>query len=53
MKLMTVVFGGWGLSIEFAELEIKNRSMCYLDAENVNLHHEKMQRTYASVLEGY
>ena len=39
---MIVVLGEWGLTTESAELEIENRSMRDLDAENLNLHHEKM-----------
>ncbi|WMV29867.1 hypothetical protein MTR67_023252 [Solanum verrucosum] len=34
-------------------IQIENRSKRDLDAENLNLHHEKMYRTYASVLERY
>ena len=37
-----VFLGESGLTTEFAELEIGNRSMRDLDAENLNLHHEKM-----------
>ena len=42
MKLMTVVLGEWRLTTESDELEIENRSMRDLDAENLNLHHENM-----------
>ena len=41
-KLMTIVLGEWGLNTDFVELEIGNRSKRDLDAENLNLHHEKM-----------
>ena len=41
-ELMTIVLEEWGLTTKFAELEIKNRSKRGLDAENLNLHHEKM-----------
>ena len=42
MKLITVVFGECGLTTESAEVEIRNQSMRDLDAENINLHHEKI-----------
>ena len=48
MTLMIVVLEEWGITTEFAELEIENRSMRDLDDENLNLHHENMYRTYAS-----
>ena len=35
-----------------AELDNENRSKRDLDAEKLNLHHEKMQSTYVSVFEG-
>ena len=41
-KLMTIVLGEWGLTTDSAEMEIGNRSKRDLDAENLNLHHEKM-----------
>ena len=41
-KLMTIVLREWGLTTDSAELEIGNRSKRDLDAENLNLHHEKM-----------
>ena len=41
-KLINIIFGGWGLTIEYAELEIQNQFKRDLDAENLNLHHEKM-----------
>ena len=41
-KLMTIILGEWGLTTDSAELEIGNRSKRDLDAENLNLHHEKM-----------
>ena len=46
---MTIVLEEEGLTSESAELEIENRSMRYLDAENLNLHHEKIQRMHASI----
>ena len=39
---MTIVLEEWGLTTDAAELEIGNRSKRDLDAENLNLHHEKM-----------
>ena len=39
---MTIVLGECGLTTDSAELEIGNRSKRDLDAENLNLHHEKM-----------
>ena len=42
MKLMTFVLGRWELTTESAELEIENQPKRDLDAENLNLHHEKM-----------
>ena len=42
MKLMTVVLGEWVLTTEFVELEIRKSIYDDLDAENLNLHHEKM-----------
>ena len=41
-KLMTIVLGEWGLTIDSTELKIRNWSKRDLDAENLNLHHEKM-----------
>ena len=41
-KLMTIVLEEWGLTTDSTELEIGNRSKRDLDAENLNLHHEKM-----------
>ena len=42
MKLMTVVLEERELTNESAELEIRNRSMRDLAAENLNLHHDNM-----------
>ena len=42
MKLMTVVLEEWVLTTEFIELEIRKSIYDDLDAENLNLHHEKM-----------
>ena len=42
MNLISVVLREGGLTTESAKLEIENRSMRDLDAENLNLHHEKM-----------
>ena len=39
---MTIVLEEWGLTTDAAELKIGNRSKRDLDAENLNLHHEKM-----------
>ena len=39
---MTIVIGESGLTTESVELKIGNRSKRDLDAENLNLHHEKM-----------
>ena len=39
-------------STQSAELEIKSQPKRYLDAENLELYREKMQRTYTLVLEG-
>ena len=41
-KLMIVVLGEWVQTTESAELKIGNCSMHDLDAEDLNLHHEKM-----------
>ena len=48
-----IVLEEWGLTTNFTKVEIENRSKRDLDTENLNVHHEKMQRTYASVLERY
>ena len=39
---MSIVLGEWGLTTDAAELKIGNQSKRDLDAENLNLHHEKM-----------
>ena len=39
---MTFVLEEWGLTTDSAGLEIGNRSKRDLDAENLNLYHEKM-----------
>ena len=39
---MIIVLKEWGLTTNYAELEIENRSKRVMDAENLNLHHEKM-----------
>ena len=39
---MSLVLEEWGLTTDVAELKIENRSKRDLDAENLNLHHEKM-----------
>ena len=39
---MTIVLEEWGLTTDAVELEIGNRFKRDLDAENLNLHHEKM-----------
>ena len=38
---MSLVLEEWGLTTDAAELKIGNRSKRDLDAENLNLHHEK------------
>jgi len=39
---MTIVHREWGLTTDSTEQKIENRSKRDLDAENLNLHHEKM-----------
>ena len=39
---MTIDLGELGITTKSAKLKIGNQSMRDLDAENVNLHHEKM-----------
>ena len=51
-ELMKIVLLEWGFTTKSVELEIRNRSMCDLDSENLNLYNEEMQSMYASVLEG-
>ena len=41
-NLMTIVLREWGLTTESAETEMKFQYEHYLDAKNLNLHHEKM-----------
>ena len=49
---MNIVLVKYGFTTKSTEVEIRNRSMCDLDAENLNLHHEEKVHMYASVLEG-
>ena len=42
MTHMTFFLGEWGITTDFAELEIEYRSMRGLNVDNLNLYYEKM-----------